>query len=304
MKKNLLILASILVLTQNTEAQDYFSSASDFASLYVGAVEPQYQTSLWHDCPYYNDHANMYQGRVSYHGVVYDNVQLRFDQFEQRVVVLSPVGLVYCLPEQKYIDWFEMDGHRYVHDPEDSTRYASLLCDGSINGIRLYHCVWKDFCGEKLLFGEKRYLKTLSTEEYYTLITADGERHYVKRASDIAKIIPEQKRLIRQIAKQNHLSFSKNERERSLVKVVEGIPGVPYREPERQQLEDRPTIPSPSVTPIDDKMLISGIPVIDTDTITTGSVKTTTYIIPGVKKARASVSDDQELAEIVVVAGR
>ena len=306
MKKSFILLACLVAMTQNAGAQDYFSSASDLARLYVGAVEPQYQTSLWHDCPYYNDHANMYQGRVSYHGVVYDNVQLRFDQFEQRVVVLSPVGLVYCLPEQKYIDWFEMDGHRYVHDPVDSTRYASLLCDGSTNGIRLYHCVWKDFCGEKLLFGEKRYLKTLSTEEYYTLITADGEMHHVKRASDVARLFPKQKKQIRQTVWQNSLTFSKRERERSLATVVKSLPGLPYHKMEMAQAEQpKPSIiPSLPATPIDEKTLITGIPVLDSDTITTGSAETRTYIVPGMKKARASISDDQELAEIVVVAGR
>ena len=35
-----------------------------------------------------------------------------------------------------------------------------------------------------------------------------------------------------------------------------------------------------------------------------GSSKTKVYIVPGVKKARVSVADDQELAEIVVVGGR
>ena len=120
MKKYLLVFVCMMGFVQNVGAQDYFSSASDFARLYVGPVEPQYQMSLWHNIPYYQENPNMYQGRVSYDGVVYDSVQLRFDQLEQRVVVLSPVGSVICMPEQEHIDWFEMDGHRFVHDPEDS----------------------------------------------------------------------------------------------------------------------------------------------------------------------------------------
>ena len=130
-------------------AQEYFSSASDFARLYVGMVEPQYSKSSWHDVPYYKSSTDLYKGRVSYYGVVYDNVLLRFDQFMQRVVVLSPIGNYYCLPEQEYIDWFEMDGHKYVHAPEDGSRYAALLSDGSTNGISLYHCVWKAYSGER-----------------------------------------------------------------------------------------------------------------------------------------------------------
>ena len=92
----------MMAIAQNVGAQDYFTSASDFARLYVGAIEPQYQLWLWHDIPYYKGNTNMYQGRVSYHGVVYEKVQLRYDQLKQRVAVISPVGGLCCLPDQKY----------------------------------------------------------------------------------------------------------------------------------------------------------------------------------------------------------
>ena len=254
----------------------------------------------------------MYSGRVSYHGVVYEHVQLRFDQLEQRVVVLSPVGSDYCLPEQEYIDWFEMDGHRFVHDPEDSLRYASLLCDGSTNGLRLYHSVWKVYNGEKNLGGDK-YLKTLNTEECYTLMLPDGGLYHVKRASDVVRLFPEQKKQIRQFVRQNHLSFSKKERENSLVKVINSLSGTPMELSDKRlesNLLPLTSQPSPLTIDekkqiIDEKKLIAGIPVLDSDSVAmlTGST-TKVYVMPGVKKARASIADDQELAEIVVVAGR
>ena len=52
--------------------------------------------------------------------------------------------------------------------------------------------------------------------------------------------------------------------------------------------------------------LITGIPVLDNDSVAAAvaSARTKVYVVPGVKKAKASVSDDQELAEIVVVGGR
>ena len=324
-KKKLLVFACMMLVVQYVGAQEYFSSASDFARLYVGPVEPQYQTSLWYDIPYYKGSTNMYQGRISYFGVVYDQVRLRYDQLEQRVIVLSPVGNVFCLPEQKHIDWFEMDGHRYVHDPVDSTRYAALLSDGSTNGVRLYHSVWKAYTGENTLEG-KKLLKKLSTKELYTVITPDGEAHQVKRASDVASLFPQQKKQIRQFARQNHLSFSKDERELSLKRVVESISrngdffsrneegGT--RNENRDAAESREDsnllppssflVPRKDSTFLDEDSLITGIPVLDSDTvsITAGSANTRTYIVPGVKKAKASISDDQELAEIVVVAGR
>ena len=253
----------------------------------------------------------MYNGRISYYGVVYDHVQLRFDQLKQRVVVLSPVGNVFCLPEQEHIDWFEMDGHRYVHDPEDSLRFASLLSDGSTNGIRLYHSVWKVSSGENN-FGEKKLQKVLSTKEHYTLVTSDGEKHHVKRASDVAKLFPEQKKQVKQFAKKNHLSFSKSEREKSLAKVVETLPRPLLAEGSQKDRyltasADTVRIPVPLTVPsIDEAKLIAGIPVLDNDSVAAAvaSAKTKVYVVPGMKKAKASISDDQELAEIVVVGGR
>ena len=299
---------------QNSEAQELNSSASEFARLYVGALEPQYQIWSWQDIPYYKGNTDAYRGRVSYHGIVYDDVLLRFDQLAQRVVVLSPGGNVFCLPEQDHIDWFEMDGHKYVHDPEDSSRYAYLLCDGKSNGIRLYHCVWKVYNGEGVV-DRKKSLKMLSMRDHYLLVTPDGGMHHVKRASDVAKLFPKQKKQIKLFAKKNRLSFSKDEREESLKALVASVAGEPREdespESRRQGISQDQAIsprdsllqPAVSAAAIDESKLIAGIPVIDSDTIATSSA-TKVYIVPGVQKAKASVADDQELAEIVVVGGR
>jgi outer membrane receptor for ferrienterochelin and colicin len=128
--------------------------------------------------------------------------------------------------------------------------------------------------------------------------------------SDVARLFPEQKKQIKQFARQNHLSFSKSEREFSLMRVVESISGSPLPEEERDYLGgNRPAAdisPSTLHAPLSSESLITGIPVLDSDTIATtvGSANTRTYIVPGAKKARASIADDQELDEIVVVAGR
>ena len=325
----------MMAVIQNAGAQGTIASAADFARLYVGAVEPQYQIMSWHDIPYYKDNTNMYKGRISYHGVVYDNVQLRFDQLEQRVVVLSPVRSVFCMPEQEYIDWFEMDGRLYVHDPGDSTRYAAILHDGEANGIRLYHSVWKVYSGDNFV-KERKTQKTLTTKEQYTLVTPDGALHPVKRASDIAKLFPEQKKQIRQFVRQHHLSFSKSNREKSLtvlseeirVKSEEFATALPDAHDTRAAADSSLfTLHSSLNSAADSSLftlhsslnsaadsspstlhssLIPGIPVLDNDSVVAAVApsKTKVYIVPGVKKARASIADDQELDEIVVVAGR
>ena len=330
-KKHLLFFSFMMVVQQNVGAQDFFSSASDFARLYVGQVEPQYHMTLWQDIPYYKENTDVYKGRICYYGVVYDDVKLRFDEFKQQVAVLSPVGNVFCLPEQQHIDWFEMDGHRYVHDPENSSRYAALLCDGNISGVRLYHTRWKVYGGDTPV--GKTFLKTLKTNEHFTLVTPDGELHHVKSASDVVQLFPDQKIQIKQFAKQNNLTFEKVEREKNLAKLVEYIqpqlPAISSRERMesigRNPSQDKENItynesssPEKVTTPstrvgegIGDSSLIAGIPVLDTILVASSSSSSPssssrpkTYIVPGVKMAIASVADDQELAEIVVIGGR
>ena len=319
MKKcRMAIACMMMAVAQHVGAQDYFASASDYARLYVGAVEAQYPKALWHELPYYKGNTTMYRGRISYHGVVYDNVLMRFDQLKQCVVVVPPREGVFCLPEQEFVDWFEMDGRRFVHDPEDGSRYSSLLSDGSTNGICLYHCEWKDYGGDKVFEG-KKYLKTLYTEERYTLVTPDGEAHHVKRASDVVKLFPEQKKQIKQYVKKNRLSFSRSNREISLKKVVESLPqqATPTLKPtpnsSRAGGESEESVANlPSHTGEvgggfgGPESFITGIPVLDNDSVAraVGSSKTKVYMVPGVKKAMASVADDQELSEIVVVGGR
>jgi outer membrane receptor for ferrienterochelin and colicin len=131
----------------------------------------------------------------------------------------------------------------------------------------------------------------------------------------VAKIFAEQKSQIKRFAKQNRLSFSKRERERSLVKLVKSVSGSPTINPQifsapanhdSRVARSNYIQPKTPVKPIDEKKLITGIPVLDNDSIIAyaGSKNTKTYVIPGVTKAKRSIADDQELAEIVVVAGR
>ena len=328
MKKYRLIFVFLMAMAQSVGAQEYFSSAADYARLYVGAIEPPYEKGVWHESPYYKNKADMYRGRLSYHGVVYEDVKLRFDLLRQCVVVLPPGEKVVCMPEQAFVDWFEMDGRKYVHDPEDSSRYASVLYDGGYGGVSLYHSVWKAYGGAKAFGGEK-YLRSLYTEEYYTLITPDGDKHHVSRAKDVARLFPEQSKQIKGFARKNRLSFSKKERENSLLKVIEFVSrGKKETKTESQKTHVQKSgsadisisrvpvssyPPTPSVrTPlpqkdIDDSMLVAGIPVLDNDTVTSAaavSSSTRIYMVPGMRKAKASVADDQELDEIVVVGGR
>lgn len=288
---------------QNLAAQDYLDYAADHARLYVGRVESQYQLTAWRDNPYYGDNVDVHVGRLSYHGVVYNNVKLRYDLLTQNVVVQSPTTNSFCIPEQEYIDWFELDGYRYVHDPANPNRYAAVISDGSKNGVRLYHSIWKEYKGE-IPVGNK-YLKILGNYEQYSIVKADGKTYQVKELSDVVKIFPEQKEKLTAFSKENRLKFDGEERETNLAQLAGAIDGKPI---EHVIVTPVPTQQQPLMPSSPDSFsqtLIAGIPVIDSDSVdVTMSSGARIYIVPGVKKAKVSVADDHELDEILVVGGR
>lgn len=306
---------------QNLAAQGYLNYASDHARLYVGRLEPQYQLTLWHDNPYYKDDLSMYVGRISYHGVVYDNVKLRYDLFKQKIAVQSPTTNAYCLPEQEYIDWFELDGYRYVHDPADADRYVAVISDGSRNGVRLYRYIWKEYIGDAPFNG--KYLKLLEYRESFIIVTADGKSHHVKSLSDVVKIFPDQKDRLKAFSKENHLEYRGKLREIGLSRLVSAIEGkcLPKSSlkgnqetaTNLQKTESKSNLasasnrqPAPSLWDKNgEQSIISGIPVLDSDTMSVMAASgTRTYIVPGVRKAKVSIADDHELDEILVVGGR
>lgn len=306
--KNYLCLLACMMATsvQTADAQDYFSSALDYSHLYVGRVEPQYDLAQWQDNPYYKDEVKMMKGRVCYCGVVYENVLLRYDLYKQNLAVCSPKDNVFVLPVQKDIDWFEIDGRKYVHAPEDSTRYAAILCDGSTNGIRLYHSTWKAR-SEDVSNGDK-FLKTLASKDKYTLVTSDGKVQEVSDASDVAKLFPEQAKSIKSFSKKNKLAYNKYVRVVSLPKVISSIEGAPLPKELLSPVSRKPETPKPVVTSntnTSSQELIAGIPVLDAPTVIEDyHSKQKVYYVAGVKKAKKSIADDHELGEIIVVAGR
>ena len=98
------------------------------------------------------------------------------------------------------------------------------------------------------------------------------------------------------------------------MKVVESISGIPVTisqipsaegNKESGGTKSKDVMSSVSATSDEGNILV-GIPVLDNDSVAMKIVapRRKNYIVPGVKKARASIADDQELDEIVVVGGR
>ena len=318
----------------------------EYSPLFVGKIEKQYQQSRYHDNPYFGDKYDVIKGDISYNGIVYKNVPMRYDMLKQQVIVSSPTNNQLVVPEQQRVDWFTMYDQRYVHAAEDSTLYAAQLLDGSTNGLILQQISGKHVSGE--LIEGSHYSYTLSTSEHFSLRMLDGTVHNVKNAKDIIRLFPEQKQQIKSYVKQQHLSFTRDDRAASLTALVsyittgykpqtaaiQSLAIVPRQSSKAGQMQTAGTSVASSATSNSHQMtsqaaissqgvsgtlpagesgergFVAGIPVLDNKEMSIAQARSgeyaasKAYVVPGVKKATQSISDDHELDEIVVVAGR
>lgn len=307
-----LALAGILSATSitATHAQGTATDdAGDYARLYVSRKEQPYNLKRYTLSPYYDGKGDFYYGRVSYAGVIYDNVKLRYDNYLQQVVVVAPSSGVNIIPDQELIDWFEYDGKHYV-------RYNDAFAEELFrnNSYTLLYSNYKKKTGEQPY--ENFFRTVLSAYEHYELIGSDGTIHKVKNAGDIISIMPDRKKEIKALVRKEHLHFGAATRAQSLVRLMENIPdSYPAVASKKDVASDTHRQSARSIlSPIQasgtsSSTIITGIPAIDLDLAEHESrkneyVASKTYVVPGVRKAKQSISDDHELDEIVVVAGR
>jgi len=112
-------------------ASEYMDAASAQAALFSGNRQKiLVQTLLNHQ--YFKDQ-NFVNGKLSYNGVVYPDVSLRWDLFRDELIILSPADYNIVLISE-YIDFAEIYGYHIVYLHPD--RVAGSPPAG--NYIRLY----------------------------------------------------------------------------------------------------------------------------------------------------------------------
>lgn len=319
-----LMTAGIAICNAQNSHDDGIRAAGDYASLFVGRIEQPYVLKIYSVPPYLGDTDEFVKGEVAYGGVVYRNVMLRYDEMQHRLVVMSPEANTFIMPDQRFIEWFTINGRRYVHDAEKTETFSEECY--SQNGVQLLKHSQKVVEGQTLV--ENYYQNRVERKEFLELALPDGSAYHVKGAGDIIKLLPEKKKEIKAFVKERRLHFDKQLREQSLATLIQqyqaaleaAAPAAPLSSDAAMLSSDAAAasaINAPALnTPADATALntpatapIPGIPALDNAASEQKSrdgeyVASKSYVVPGVRKAEQSISDDHELDEIVVVAGR
>lgn len=159
----------------------YLGAAGDHAALYQGQIEPPFVQAIWTKHPYWDD-TEFHTGTICFGGTLYYAVPLRYNILDNRLAVITTDGKLVVVPDQQRIDWFEVEGERFVR-----ANGCFMRVEQTYEGATLLLSRSKKPAGEVV---QDRYVyKDMMTEERYYLQLADGSLHKLRRLRSLQKTL-------------------------------------------------------------------------------------------------------------------
>ena len=93
------------VYTQQSLSDEFRKVAGDYAALYTSKVEVGYSPYLYINHPYW-DTDEFKKGAVCYGGLVYTDLQLRYDTFKKQLIVITPEKRILLQVDMRKVDYF------------------------------------------------------------------------------------------------------------------------------------------------------------------------------------------------------
>jgi len=191
----------------------YVSVMGDYARLYIGKVEVPYERQFYKTLPYLYEDGSFHVGTVGTEELVYPEVALRFDVYLNQLVVESPYSHVKVVPRKENVQFFTLEGQRFVN------------CNGTF--------VREEYAGKKLslftyIYKEHDYpdiqqaRKMVQFKSKWDLwLVQDGKVKTVKSLSDLQALFPTRSQEIKRFADEKKLKFNTKNRINSVKSIVE-----------------------------------------------------------------------------------
>lgn len=211
----LLGITSLPVLAQQSPEEAlkaYRTVVGDHSMLYRGRLVTANQRTGWATHPFLDDE-DFRPGTISFQGVVYYEVPMRYDIYNRELQILAKDSEFAMLLDQHAIDWFTYDDRHFV-----------ACQDGFAQ--QLY--------GGKYLRLEKQYRKKRANDVIYnnqvlfnveqvsslTVHLTTGD-YPVKNLKSFQKLFPQLKQPLADFSRMKHLTFKGEERQTSLVALAQ-----------------------------------------------------------------------------------
>lgn len=191
---------------------EYQHRAGDHAALYRGRLHTHNDEVGWATHPYWDD-AEFHAGTVGYQGLIYDQIQLRLNIYQNDLQVVAPQSKMVVIPDRNLVEYFTMDGMRFVKDPVG--RWGQLLYGG--RRVQLILCRQK-VDDRKVEIGGVA-LKNLKVKQLLLVVNQQGA-HKVKTLGNLQKLYPQYKAQLNDFCRKNQLSFRGEARPESMRRCV------------------------------------------------------------------------------------
>jgi hypothetical protein len=203
-----LLLPGHTLLRAQSEDEVFFRQEAAGASiLYRG--HQAYGYSIHFNGYYWWTAPEFLTGDVFYNGKVYHGLELNVDASRQELLVRHLVGQGSKVLSREFVDWFTLDGRRFVNlqalcGPEAPSGYWEVLFDGKTLFLRqITKTLLSDHNGAKRQMigaGEPydlRIHETFVRDVAYCLLTEAGQLVPVRSKSQIRNQFPDQRKDIR-----------------------------------------------------------------------------------------------------------
>lgn len=197
----------------HTLAQHYDKALGDHARLYNGQEYVDlYANKLIDGHPYFLDEE--YQaGSVMYDGSLYQDIQLRYNLFQNSVVVEHPKTHREIELVAQKLDRFQIQNVLFVRLTQPEPGYYAQLYSGSISFYGRYYKTIQERVDAKA-----KITAFIPKTRYYLL--KDNTYHVITSKSSVLKILENQKSELRKFLNQERISF-RNNREYALKRIGE-----------------------------------------------------------------------------------
>ena len=192
----------------------YHSAIKEQSAIFNGRMNVPYMVHFETGSPYF-ENEKFVTGKLVYDDVVYDDIELLYDQLNPSVTTLVPAGRLQLASEK--IRSFSIAGHNFVRLQKTS---SNKITTGFYEQV---------YAGKSGVFKkvEKSLREELQTGEVLRYIDEKvlyyvkrGEEYYViKRKSELLKLFSDKKQQLQQYIRQNKLKF-KNNMANTLVQVA------------------------------------------------------------------------------------
>lgn len=191
----------------------YQEQLGDYNQLFIGKMEIPYDVLSFKHLPFLHEDGTFKLGTVFFGQMLYEQVNMRLDLYQNLLVVESPQGQHRVVPQKEKIVYFIMDDQKFVNIKGTFVReeYAG-------NRISLFSHLYKEQAVADTQQGHKRI--QFKSKLALWLMT-DDDIKIIKGKGDLISCFPSKRQEIIKFLKENKLKFNVKNRLSSIKSIVE-----------------------------------------------------------------------------------